>query len=66
MSSQHTAAVAFRNVVKAADDTLDLLCRLRGITIGDLSDEEINTFFLNALGDEFFVPPVTSKPDTRP
>jgi hypothetical protein len=59
MNSYHTSASAFRDVVKAADATLDLLCRLRGIALEDLGDEEINTFFLNALGDEFFIPPVT-------
>jgi hypothetical protein len=50
---------AFREIVKAADVTLELMCRLRGITFDDLRDDELNEFFLHALGEEFFLPPAT-------
>jgi hypothetical protein len=56
MHIQNATPSAFRNVVRAADATLELICRLRGITLDDLPDEELNTFFLHALGDEFFLP----------
>jgi hypothetical protein len=57
MDIENATSIAFRNVVKAADSTLELICRLRGITLDNLSDEELNAFFLHALGDEFFLPP---------
>jgi hypothetical protein len=56
MNIENPTSTAFRNVVKAADSTLELICRLRGITLDDLSDQELNVFFLHALGDEFFLP----------
>jgi hypothetical protein len=59
MNFDNATSIAFRNVVKAADDTLDLICRLRGITLEDLADEELNAFFFTALGEEFFLPPPT-------
>ncbi len=57
MHIQNATSTAFRNVVRAADATLELICRLRGITLDDLPDDELNAFFLHALGDEFFLPP---------
>jgi hypothetical protein len=56
MHIQNATPAAFRNVVRAADSTLELICRLRGITLDDLPDEQLNAFFLHALGDEFFLP----------
>jgi hypothetical protein len=54
MNFENATASTFRNVVRAADSTLELMCRLRGITLDDLPDEELNAFFFHALGDEFF------------
>ncbi|CAN7252844.1 hypothetical protein LJR034_000984 [Caballeronia sp. LjRoot34] len=48
-------ATAFRNLVIAADETLHVLCRLRGITLDDLSEDALEAFFFQALDDEFWV-----------
>jgi hypothetical protein len=54
MDMTNPTATAFRNLVLAADETLHLLCRLRGITINDLSEDALEAFFFNALDDEFW------------
>ncbi|WP_157766572.1 hypothetical protein [Caballeronia sordidicola] len=38
-----------RDLIRAAGETLELICRLRGIPIEALSDDELGEFFLNAL-----------------
>ena len=55
MDMTNPTATAFRNLVLAADETLHLLCRLRGITIDDLSEDALEAFFFEALDDEFWV-----------
>jgi len=40
---------ASRDLIRAAGETLELMCRLRGITIEALTDDELGEFFLNAL-----------------
>lgn len=55
MNTTNPTANAFRNLVLAADETLNVLCRLRGITIDDLSEEALEAFFFQALDDEFWV-----------
>jgi hypothetical protein len=55
MDTTNPTATAFRNLVIAADETLHVLCRLRGITIDDLSEEALEAFFFQALDDEFWV-----------
>ncbi|QIE23147.1 hypothetical protein SBC1_10250 [Caballeronia sp. SBC1] len=54
MNTTNPTAAAFRNLVIAADETLHVLCRLRGITIDDLSEDALETFFFQALDDEFW------------
>ena len=55
MDMTNPTATAFRNLVLAADETLHLLCSLRGITIDDLSEDALEAFFFEALDDEFWV-----------
>jgi hypothetical protein len=55
MDTTNPTATAFRNLVIAADETLHVLCRLRGITIDDLSEEALEAFFFQALDDEFWI-----------
>src|ERR1700709_2857154 len=55
MDTTNPTATAFRNLGIAADETLHVLCRLRGITIDDLSEEALQAFFFQALDDEFWV-----------
>ncbi|MDN7176577.1 hypothetical protein M0D69_00780 [Caballeronia sp. SEWSISQ10-4 2] len=55
MNTTNPSAAAFRNLVIAADETLHVLCRLRGITLDDLSEEELEAFFFQALDDEFWI-----------
>ena len=54
MDTTNPTATAFRNLVIAADETLHVLCRLRGITIDDLSEDALEAFFFQALDDEFW------------
>ncbi len=54
MDMTNPTATAFRNLVLAADETLHLLCRLRGITIDDLSEDALEAFIFEALDDEFW------------
>jgi hypothetical protein len=54
MNTTNPTAAAFRNLVIAADETLHVLCRLRGITLDDLSEDELEAFFFQALDDEFW------------
>jgi hypothetical protein len=55
MNTTNPTATAFRNLVIAADETLHVLCRLRGITLDDLSEDALEAFFFQALDDEFWV-----------
>jgi hypothetical protein len=55
MNTTNPTATAFRNLVIAADETLHLICRLRGITIDDLSEDALEAFFFDALDDEFWI-----------
>jgi hypothetical protein len=55
MNTTNPTAAAFRNLVIAADETLHVLCRLRGITLDDLSEDELEAFFFEALDDEFWI-----------
>jgi hypothetical protein len=41
-----------RSALNAADEALELLCRLRQIPLDSLSDAELGEFFFNALEDE--------------
>ena len=41
-----------RSALNAADEALQLLCRLRQIPLDSLSDTELGEFFFNALEDE--------------
>jgi len=41
-----------RSALNAADEVLELLCRLRQIPLDSLSDAELGQFFFNALEDE--------------
>jgi hypothetical protein len=54
-NSTNPTATAFRNLVIAADETLHVLCRMRGITLDDLSEDALEAFFFQALDDEFWV-----------
>jgi hypothetical protein len=40
---------ASRDLIRAAGETLELMCRLRGIALEALTDDELGEFFLNAL-----------------
>ncbi|SOE58545.1 hypothetical protein SAMN05414139_01390 [Burkholderia sp. D7] len=55
MDTTNPTAAAFRNLVIAADETLHVLCRMRGITLDDLSEEALEAFFFQALDDEFWI-----------
>ncbi len=41
-----------RSALNATDEALELLCRLRRIPVGSLSDAQSGEFFFNALEDE--------------
>jgi hypothetical protein len=41
-----------RSALNAAEEALELLCRLRRVPIASLSDAELGEFFFNALEDE--------------
>lgn len=41
-----------RSALNAADEALELLCRLRQIPLDSLSDAALGEFFFNALEDE--------------
>jgi hypothetical protein len=41
-----------RSALNAADEALQLLCRLRQIPLDSLTDTELGEFFFNALEDE--------------
>ena len=53
-SNPNPTAVAFRNLVIAADETLHVLCRMRGITLDEMSEESLERFFFEALDEEFW------------
>ena len=38
-----------RDLIRAAGETLELMCRLRGIALETLTDDELGEFFLNAM-----------------
>ncbi len=52
MDTHDPHSEAFRQLISAAGETLDLLCRLRGIELADLTDDELGAFFVQALGDD--------------
>jgi hypothetical protein len=52
MDTQNPTPKASRELVRAAGETLELICRLRGIALEDLSDDELGEFFLNALAED--------------
>jgi hypothetical protein len=52
MDTQNPAPEASRDLIRAAGETLELICRLRGIALEDLSDDELGEFFLNALAED--------------
>jgi hypothetical protein len=52
MDTRDPTSEKFRDQIRAAGETLELLCRLRGIQLQDLTDDELGEFFLNALGDD--------------
>lgn len=52
MESRDPTSEAFRNLLRAAGQTLELLCRLRGIELADLTDDQLGAFFVQALGDD--------------
>jgi hypothetical protein len=54
MNTTNPTASAFQNLVIAADETLHVLCRMRGITLDDLSEEALERFFFEALDEEFW------------
>ena len=54
MNTTNPTASAFQNLVIAADETLHVLCRMRGITLDDLSEEALERFFFGALDEEFW------------
>ena len=41
-----------RSALNAADEALELLCRLRGIPLDSLADAALGEYFFNALEDE--------------
>jgi hypothetical protein len=51
MNTKEPTPEASRELIRAAGETLELMCRLRGIDIVELSDDELGEFFANALGD---------------
>ena len=54
MNTQNPSPEASRDIVRAAGETLELICRLRGVAIEALSDDELAEFFSNALSDDMF------------
>ena len=56
MYTKQPTPEASRDLIRAAGETLQLICRLRGVDIEDLSDDELNEFFSNALGDDIIGP----------
>jgi hypothetical protein len=52
MNTQNSSPEASRDIVRAAGETLELICRLRGVAIEELSDDELGEFFSNALSDD--------------
>jgi hypothetical protein len=54
MNATNPTAAAFHNLVIAADETLHVLCRMRGITLDDMSEEALERFFFEALDEEFW------------
>ena len=52
MDTRDPHSDAFRNLISSAGETLDLLCRLRGIELQDLTDDELGAFFVQAMGDD--------------
>jgi hypothetical protein len=55
MNTTNPTPTAFRNLVIAADETLHLLCHLRGITLEDLPEDALEAFYFEALDDEFWI-----------
>jgi hypothetical protein len=56
MDTKNPTPEASRDLIRAAGETLELICRLRGVDIEELSDDELNEFFSNALGDDIIGP----------
>jgi len=52
MDTKEPTPEASRDLIRAAGETLELICRLRGVAIEELSDDELGEFFSNALGDD--------------
>jgi hypothetical protein len=52
MDTRDPTSEAFRDLVRAAGETLELMCRMRGIALEDLTDDELGEFFVHALGDD--------------
>jgi hypothetical protein len=52
MDTQNPSPEASRDIVRAAGETLELICRLRGIPVDSLSDAALGEYFFNALEDE--------------
>jgi hypothetical protein len=52
MKLDKLAYIDTRSALSAADEALELLCRLRRIPIDSLSDTELGESFFNALEDE--------------
>jgi hypothetical protein len=52
MDTPNPTPEASRDLVRAAGETLELICRLRGIALEDLSDDELGEFFFNALAED--------------
>jgi hypothetical protein len=49
MEPSNPTSDASRDLIRAAGETLELMCRLRGIALEALTDDELGEFFLNAL-----------------
>jgi hypothetical protein len=56
MDTKQPTPEASRDLIRAAGETLELICRLRGVDIEELSDDELNEFLSNALGDDIIGP----------
>jgi hypothetical protein len=53
MNTTRPSHEAISHALDAADEALELLCRLRQIPIERLTDAELGEFFFNALESEF-------------
>jgi hypothetical protein len=53
MNTTRPSPEAIAQALDAADEALELFCRLRRITPENLSDTDLGEFFFNALQSEF-------------